>query len=369
MSKEKNQSLKKQAALDTLWFMPDYGSVLSAFALAKTVESCGYDALLLNKPFRFWTDKDTDSQSAAGSFIYKNCQVAPVCYSSDDFMKIENDSNVYIAGSHPLWSYALCGREANFHYYFESVSDSKKKISYATGFGGDYTGPYGEEKKLCIHYLKQFAGISVGDYNDAEIMGQQLGIEPKVVLSPILMCDKSVFEKAAENAYAKRAETTDSFVVSYIKNVTLRKKELVLRGNEILAEKSSGPMRNFVDLGNFEKSSVKLGLECSPNRTVEDWLYYIIHSEFVMTDDFNAVCLAVLFNKPFVFMGSETDPCTRQVYATLYSLGIDERMVLAEDDFRVKEYLFRMPIRYGKVNKALEELREESANWLKNYLS
>ena len=240
MSTEKT---KKQAALETLWFMQDYGNIISAFALAKTVESLGYDAVLLNKPFRFWTDTDTSADSEAGKFIYKNCKVAPVCYNSGDFLKLEKENDVYISGSHPLWSYELCGKEANFHYYFEGVSDSKTKISYATGFGGDYTGPHGEDKKLSIYYLNRYAGISVGDYNDAEIMGQHLGIEPKVVLNPILMCDRSVFEKASENAPAKRAETSESFVFSYIKNVTSRKKELVMRGNDIIAEKSSNPLK------------------------------------------------------------------------------------------------------------------------------
>ncbi len=365
MSTEKN---KKQAALETLWFMADYGDIISAFALAKTVENAGYNAVLLNKPFRFRTDTDTSEKSAAGKFIYKNCIVAPVCYNSGDFLKIEKETNVYITGTHPLWSYALCGKEANFHYYFEDVSDSKKKISYATGFGGDYTGPDGEDKKLCIYYLKRYAGVSVGDYNDAEIMGQHLGIEPKVVLNPILMCDRSVFEKASENAPASRAETADSFVFAYIKNCNARKRELVVRGNEIIAEKSSNPMRTLVGLGDTDKSKSKIKLECSPNNSVEDYLYYIIHSEFVITDDLSTVCLAVLFNKPFVFTGSETDAVTRQVYATLFSLGIDERIVLAEEDYRTREYLFRMPVRYNKVNKLLAEQREASENWLKSYL-
>ena len=83
MSTEKN---KKQAALETLWFMADYGDIISAFALAKTVENAGYNAVLLNKPFRFRTDTDTSEKSAAGKFIYKNCIVAPVCYNSGDFL-------------------------------------------------------------------------------------------------------------------------------------------------------------------------------------------------------------------------------------------------------------------------------------------
>ena len=366
MSTEKK---KKQVALETLWFMPDYGNVVSAFALAKTVEKFGYNALLLNKPFRYWTDIDTSEKSSAGEFIYKNCIVAPVCYSSKDFLKTESETDVYIAGSHPLWSYNLCGKETNFHYYFEDVSDSKTKISYATGFGGDYTGPHGEDKKLCIYHLKKFAGVSVGDYNDAEIMGQHLGTEPKVVLNPILMCDKGVFEKSVENAPAKRAETADSFVFAYIKNGNARKRELVLRGNSIIAERSSNPMRVLVDMGDSDRSKAKISLECSPNSSVEDYIYYIINSEFVITDDFSAVCLAVLFNKPFVFAGSETDAVTRQVYATLFSLGIDERIVLAEEDYRTREYLFRMPIRYNKVNKLLAEQREASENWLKSFLA
>lgn len=368
MSKEKNKSLKKQAVIDTLWFMPNYGSVVSAFALAKMVEANSYDALLLNKPFQFWRDKNTSPDGAAGSFIFKNCNVSPVLYSSESFMKLEKDSEVYILGSDDVWSYELCGKDANFHYYFESVSDNKKKISYASGFGGDYTGPYGEEKKLCIEYLKRFDGISVGDYKDAEVMGQNLGIEPKVVLNPILMCDKSVFEKAAENSDAKKVETADSFVFSYIRNGDPRKKQLVLRGNEIIAEKSSSPMRNIVDLGNWDRSRVKLGMECTSNNKIEDWIYYITKSEFVITDDVSAVSLAVLFNKPFVFVGSENAPSTIRAYAMLNSLGIDERIIFTEDDFRVREYLFRMPIRYNKVNKLLDEQREMSAEWLKSYL-
>ena len=367
MSKEKNKSLKKQAALDTLWFMPDYGIVMSAFALAKMVEANGYDVLMLNKPFQLWRDKNT-VEGAAASFISKNCNVAPVCYNSEDFNKIEKDSEIYILGSGDVWSYERCGKEANFHYYFEGVSDNKRKIAYAAGFGGDYTGPYGEEKKLCIDYLKRFDGISVGDYRDAEVMGQNLGIEPKVVLNPILMCDRSVFEKAAERSDARKVEAAESFVFSYIKNSDPRKKQLVIRGNEIAAERSSSPMRNFTDLGNWERSRAKLGLECTNNNRIGDWIYYIIKSEFVITDDVSAVSLAVLFNKPFVFVGSENDPCTIRAYAMLNSLGIDERIIFTEDDFRVKEYLFRMPIRYNKVNKLLDEQREISAEWLKNYL-
>ena len=54
----------------------------------------------------------------------------------------------------------------------------------------------------------------------------------------------------------------------------------------------------------------------------------------------------------------------QKVSNLLSQLGLEERIVCTEDDFKSKEYLFRMPIRYNKVNKVLDSIKKQSYEWL-----
>lgn len=363
------ESAKKRVSLETLWFELDYGSIISAYSLYKTVEKSGCKPLMLNKPFTLLWDKSEDEMIIPNSFIKKYCELANVCYRSDEFEAIDKKTDLYVLGSGDVWSYELCGKNTNYHYYLDYVKDKNKKVAYCSSFGNKYTGPYGESVKMCAELLNDFKGISVSQYNDSEIMGQYYGINPSIVMDSVFLCGKDVFIKAAENSKAKKSETDKSFIFSYIKRGNPRKKELILRGNEILAPKNFSPMRNFVDIGNFSESRDKLGIECAYHNSVEDWLFYIINSEFVVTDDFYAVCLAVIFNKPFIYVENENYEGLKRVQTLLSSLGLDGRIVLTKEDYKLKEFLFRMPVRYAKVNRILENLVEESYTWLKNMLA
>lgn len=76
----------------------------------------------------------------------------------------------------------------------------------------------------------------------------------------------------------------------------------------------------------------------------------IINSEFVITDDYYGVCFALIFNKPFVFIESASYEGLNNVKALLCSLNLEERIVHCEDDFKKKEYLFRLPVRACSVS-------------------
>lgn len=95
----------------------------------------------------------------------------------------------------------------------------------------------------------------------------------------------------------------------------------------------------------------------------------IINSEFVITDDYYGVCFALIFNKPFVFIESASYEGLNNVKALLCSLNLEERIVHCEDDFKKKEYLFRLPVRYKKVNKLMDAMKTQSLQWLNNVLS
>ncbi len=360
---------KPLALLETLWFGLDYGSILTAYSLDQTVRQLGWDTILMNKPPKLWTSHYDDPDNIAGRFIYKNCKVQKICRTNEDLDEAVRDADAVIVGSDVMWNYNVCSKQTKTHYFLDYVPDDKKKLSYAASFGYKFVDPYRERAKTCARFLKRFDALSVGSYMNLDILQDRFGLDAEIVLDPVFLCDRTRFEEIAAEAPCIESETDDTFIFNYIKGGSKRKREFLLTGNEILTPNHYSPMRNFININTFPESKKMLGLDVAFHITVPDWLYYISHSEFVVTDDFYGVCFAIIFNKPFIFLESVNYDGMESVKALLCSLNLEERIVYLEDDFKKKEYLFRMPIRYKKVNNLLEALKEQSLSWLNSQLN
>ena len=209
----------------------------------------------------------------------------------------------------------------------------------------------------------------MGSYSDSEILRERFGMTGEIVLDPVFLCGKECFEKAAMNAPCKSSEKADSFIFNYIKYGNERKRLFLTRCAEIITPNSFSPVRSFININMFPESKEMLGAETAWHITVEDWLYYLINSEFVLTDDIYGIYFALVFNKPFAFIESLSHKDISTVSSFLSSLGLEDRIVFTEDDLRTKEYLFRQPVRYKKVNKLLDRMRDSSLAWLRSKLS
>ena len=358
------ENMEKSAAIYSLWFGLDYGSILTAYSLYKTVEKSGVKPYMLQKHPKLWTDHYAKKDNIAGKFIYKNCDVLDVFDRNEDKAKYEN-AKYHIVGSDIVWSKAVVGEQTGCYYFCENAPKESTKIAYGSSFGNNF--PY-IENALNDHsmLLHQFKGVSVKDSVDADILNDLFNIVPEFVLDPVFLCDKQNFIDAADTAPAKNAEDQEHFIWTYVKNGDERKRELILRGNNILMIKYACPLRNFIDINRYPESLKAIDLEPAFHILADDWLYYLINSEFVITDDYYGMCFALIFEKPFVAMVSKDMPDLSRYISLLSMLGLEERLVYMTDDFRDKEYLFRKPIRYDRVNKKLDELKNSSYSWLKS---
>ena len=100
---------------------------------------------------------------------------------------------------------------------------------------------------------------------------------------------------------------------------------------------------------------------------VEDWLYNLAHSQFIVTDSFHAICMAIIFRKPFLFtQGRMTEQYGfGRISSLLEHLGLMERVVdTVEVALRDDNYL--TPIDYDSVYKILEKEIERSKKWLRD---
>lgn len=365
---KKYASPEKSAAIYSLWFGLDYGSILTAFALYKAVEKLGKKPYLIQKAPSLWSNHYADKDNIAGKFIYENCDVLEA-FTDDMDRQFLDSVRTHIVGSDVMWDSGVINNADDMYFYLKNVNqDYISKIAYGTSFGGGYDIPV-VKRSDCSLFLHKFDGISVKSFRESVAMNDMFNMQPEIVLDPVFSLCKEQYIQCSEKAVAKEIEEQKSFVFSYIKNGDERKRDLVLRGYTILLEKYMSPLRNFIDINRYPESKAALGLDPAYHILVNDWLYYLINSDFVITDDYYGMCFAIIFRKNFVVVCGRNMKDISRFTTLLDQLGLMERLIYLDDDFKTKEYLFRKPIRYNKCFSLLEEMKEKSSKWLENKIS
>ncbi len=356
----------KATAIYTLWFGLDYGSILTSYAIYNVARQLGKKPYLLEKHPELWGEHYTDRNNIAGKFITKNCDILEV-FSDENAKNALSEIRTHIIGSDILWDNNIVGKQTDKYYYLSDISDQdKKKISFGTSLGG-HNVEVDRRNDYCI-LLNKFNCISVKSLDESMRLSDMYYICPEIVLDPVFLCDMEKYTECAEGSVANEIEQENSFIFTYMKNGNSRKKDFILRGNRALMENHLSPLRNFIDINRFPESRAAIGLEPAFHILADDWLHYIINSDFVITDDYYGMCFALMFEKNFaVLVDRETENLS--LYTTLLEqLKLSERLVFTDDDFMAKEYLFRKPVKYKGVSEKLEKLRTDSLNWFKNNL-
>ena len=87
----KKNSMAYDTAVYSLWFGLNYGSILTACALYKTLEQYGKHPALLQKQPALWGEHYAEKDNIAGRFAYQNCDVLEVFDSEEDARILRED--------------------------------------------------------------------------------------------------------------------------------------------------------------------------------------------------------------------------------------------------------------------------------------
>ena len=353
---ELNEKYRPDTAMVGLWFGLNYGSILSAFALYKTVEEMGFKPVFLNKPVGFWDKKFADPDNIAGSFIHKNCYVSPEFYDGDTLFQFTSERKNFIVGSDVLWNYKICGKGAGGFFFLDFVPDYKNKISYASSFGGGFQAP-ADVTLSTKELLRRIPNRSVGDSKALEIMNLQFDLNAECVLDPLFLTN-------CFNSLSKK-RTDEPYIFTYMENCDSQKRKMIYKAIEIKGCKAV----NFTDINNYEAASRKYGMKVEWPVRVEEWVQRIRDAEYVITDSWSAMYMAIIFEKPFLVLAPRQLADISRYYSILDALDLRERLVYVEEDMEDYYYLLRKPVKYTLVNRKLEECRSQSKEWLFNCLN
>ena len=104
----------------------------------------------------------------------------------------------------------------------------------------------------------------------------------------------------------------------------------------------------------------------SKDMSIQNWLWQLNNCEFFVTDSFHGCCFAIIFNKQFVCVNSNTKILAR-MESLFKMLGIENRLYKNFDEIDYE--IIKQKINYEKVNKKIEEYSLFSKEWLVNALN
>lgn len=368
----------------TLPLHNNYGGILQAYALQKTLQDMGHDATVIDKsriiriPFKRkviiyfkafvkkmlfnknivirWDKKHNKIVNAMRihtyPFLLKHINRIEV---SQDYSSIkESDFDAFVVGSDQIWRPIQLG-ENNIDKAFLSFAEgwNVKRISYAASFGSDeweYTPKKADE---CSKLIKKFEAVSVRENSAIELCKKHFGIEAQHVLDPTLLLTATDYIKLFKEANTAKSNGN---LMCYILDNNKEKDFMI---QQIACKLNLSP---FSVNSKYEVLDAPIEERIQP--PVEKWLRGFHDAEMVFTDSFHGCVFSIIFNKPFWVIGNKERGNAR--FDSLLKLfDLESRRI---DISHINNIDFTQPINWDKINTTKKEWQEKSLKFLKDNL-
>lgn len=257
---------------------------------------------------------------------------------ADEIRGAELDYDICITGSDQVFNPLI----QNSDIYYLDFCNKSSKIAYAPSFGiKDFTKVKESTKKL----IKEFKHMSCREADGAEFLSEVTGNAVPTVSDPVFLLTPEEWSKI----------TTKPCKGGYIFVYDLNGgKELVEIANKIKAETELPIICITANkYANIKYKVDELQVSCGPLEFVS----YIQHAEYVVTDSFHGTAFATLFRRKFISFVALKHAASR-IQSLLERLGIEDRIFYNAKDFDIKKVVFK------EYDKELEKLVTNSKQYL-----
>lgn len=343
-----------------VWFGCNYGSLMTYYSLYRLIQSFGLSVLMIDKPKVMENDPELmDNHARRFSFSHYR-DIAPSMPIPE--LGVFNDKcDAFVIGSDQVWNYGISSHFGR-SFFFDFVDEDKKKIAYAASFGHEQFMAPVAEVGTTKGLLERFDAISLRETDGVRIVNETFGLEAVRVLDPVFAVHPKIFDEIASES---KCEEKEPYLVTYILDPTPEKREAILYASRKLNKK----VINMLDgvPWEFERNREKLGLDnVVEGLEVQDWIYYLKHSSFVITDSCHGASFAILFERDFVCFGNPARGMSR--FRSLLDLfRMQDRMLLNPAELMEREELLA-PMDYSASREILNTERKRSRKWLHDAL-
>lgn len=363
----------------------NYGGILQAYALQKTLKELGHEAITIDRKPN--TPSLTDNylslckklaakllrRSSGNTFTDE--QLSTIFQNTSNFIKnnialseeiktnkevhqyfSKNEYDVFIVGSDQTWRPRY---SPNIYNYYLDFLESKKtkRIAYATSFGVDHWEYDSKQTEICSALAKKFDAISVREELGVKLCEDYLNVKAQYVLDPTLLVRKSEYTKLIKNS---GKPSNKGKLLKYVLDNNSENTKIIKDISKTLNLETFSNQAKY----SFEGSrGRKLDDYIYPS--VEEWIKAFDDAEFIITDSYHGTVFSIIFNKPFITIVNKKRGASR-FESLLNSLGLSERLIDSATGFPSE--LLSKEIDYYSVNNRLNRMREHSLHFLKENL-
>lgn len=345
----------------TFEFNYNYGAVLQAYALSKTLKKYGHEVWIMNRGWETYAGEKSKQFKLKGllgdlmgrfvtlkafrDFKHKYLNLTSPVKDYQDLCTKSETFDAVIVGSDQIWNDEIF-QYMGLYYFAESFRHVSKKIAYAVSFGkNSFIVPERFKDKLLTELLG-FNALSVRETSGINILSD-LGFKSSLVLDPTLLLAPSDFPVGKRKHNYK-------YVCRFLLDETFGKREFIRKFTDNLNLKE---VNNYLNL-DFAFPIIRKVVN-NKYISIPDWLSNIKNAEFVLTDSFHGMVFSILFHKQFLVFQNKKRGNAR-FESLLGKLGLLDHLISEDEDYNLKYKC----IDYIKVDEKLKELRDISMSFL-----
>ena len=361
----------------TTHFAINYGAVLQAYALRKTIDLLGHNCeiinytppnrvdgrnlvynldtlkstiysiiLFLNIKFRINTSLKIKKFN---SFLKHNCRMSSESYVT--FSQLKSNIPFYeslVCGSDQIWNLNLFNDPA-FFLRFEDIYPETNYIAYAPSIAEKMTKA---QINIIAENIQHFSSLSMREHDSAKEMSAELDREIETVLDPVFLLKPEEWQIIEEPV-----DVDEPYILNYA----------LLSGSEYskvlkYVRKKIKHKLVTINLHPFDKHNSDYSFSSlSPGNYV--WLFR--NAEFICTSSFHGTAFSILFEKQFFTIPAPTR--SARIENILKLLGLENRLIT--DSMSVENVYANHIIDYGKAYSRLLMHRDNCMEYLQKAIA
>lgn len=332
----------------------NYGSILQAWALQRTLLDLGFDASHIDyapnkqeKIRNLLTSGNSPrlilegmrKKSATGKmhggfdeFRRGNILTTAPCHDHAALSKAAADFDVLVCGSDQIWSPVWLNPA-----YFLDFTD-KPKVAYAPSLGVKDMPNRRKQRKIA-RLVKRFSAVSVREQEGAALLKQMSGVDAAVLPDPVMLVPKALWQSVMDENVPQ-----EKYILCYFIGDNPSYWETVAG----VAEREQCAVRVIPRTEGARNTGYPLEEDVPPQR----WLGLINGAAHVVTDSFHGATFSAILNKKCTIVRRyrEDDPESKnsRIDQLLRTLGVSK---LTDADWQT-------------VNASLAEKAESARAWL-----
>ena len=366
-----------KVGLVTIYTVPNFGSVLQAFATQKLLEKSGHECKIINyaypnewhyhhgfnKPSTFRSllrnlrlKAQHRKKKILDNFCATHFNLTPLYKNLDSLRKEKwDDYDAFIAGSDQIWNARYLKGDSFFMLSF--VPDGISCFSLASSFALKeipevYVTKYKKE-------LSKFKAFSVREKNGIDIIQKQLGINKDVFvcLDPTLLLSKEEWLRIVPRSKFKKKR---SYILFYMWTYAFEPRPYIF---EVLKYFQQQMDCEVIALEGFTKKKYALGVQMSEasDSSIPEFIDLFSNADLVITSSFHGTAFALNFGIPLISIVPNNDGDDRQS-CLLNSVEANNCIVKIGED--IKSICPNYDI--TKIISNLSEKREKCIKWINN---